>query len=131
MANSFLGGSEMGIRAEMIGMNNKLVQAELAAQKTASKEITASGKIKQTDKKYLDEVRKTAIEFESVFLGYMLKQMKKTVPADPLFGESVAKDIFQDMQYDNMAKEMAKAGGIGLATILYNQLSKVNNGEGK
>lgn len=129
MANNFLGSSEMGIRAEMIGMNNKLIQAELAAKKTAAVEINAVKNAKQPDKKYLNEIKKASIEFESVFLGYMLKQMKKTVPSDPLFGESVAKDIFQDMQYDNMAREMAKAGGIGLATILYNQLSKVNNGE--
>ncbi len=129
MANNFLGSSEMGIRAEMIGMNNKLIQAELAAKKTAAVEINGVKNAKQPDKKYLNEIKKASIEFESVFLGYMLKQMKKTVPSDPLFGESVAKDIFQDMQYDNMAREMAKAGGIGLATILYNQLSKVNNGE--
>jgi len=114
--SNFLGGAEISARTEMLGLTNQLQNAEMQAQKAEN-----TGGAKSADK-----VKKVAVEFESIFLGYMLKQMRKTVPDDPLFGNSTAKDIFYDMHYDNMAKEMAKAGGIGLATILYNQLSKMD-----
>jgi flagellar protein FlgJ len=117
--SDFIGSSEIAARTEMLGMNNQLQNAQLQAQKTESKK----------DPKFLAKVKSTSIEFESIFLGYMMKQMKKTVPEDALFPNSPAKDIFEDMHYDNIAKELAKAGGIGLASILYNQISKLDAGE--
>ncbi len=109
----FLGSSEIAARADMLGMTNKLQQAEMQAQKTE----------KVHDAKYLASIKKVSEEFESIFLGYMLKQMRKTVPDDPLFGNSTAKDIFLDMHDEAMSKDLAKAGGIGLAAILYKQLA--------
>lgn len=113
----FLGGSEIAARAQMLSIDSKLASAEIAAKKTG----TDASKTGETAR-----LRKVSQEFESIFLGYMLKQMRKTVPPDPLFGSSTAKDIFYDMHDDEMAKELSKAGGIGLAVILFNQLSKSN-----
>jgi len=111
----FIGNTQIGLRAEMARMDNTLRQAEIQAQKTE----------KTSKEAYLSQIKTVSQEFESIFLGYMLQQMNKTVPEDPLFGNSTAKDIFTDMHHSNMAKEMAKAGGIGLASIIYNQLAKM------
>ena len=55
----------------------------------------------------------------------MLKQMRNTIPEDPIFGKSNAKDIFESMYDDATSKELSKAGGIGLASILYKQLATI------
>jgi flagellar protein FlgJ len=121
--SDFLGGAEISVRAGMLNMNNTLEQAKVEASKTTKTD--KSGEISEADKaKELARIRDVSQQFESIFLSYMMKQMKKTIPEDSLFGDSNAKDIFYDMHYDNLGKEMSKAGGIGLATILYNQLAK-------
>jgi Rod binding domain-containing protein len=38
-------------------------------------------------------------------------------------GNSTAKDIFSDMHDDEVSKDLSKAGGIGLATMIYKQLA--------
>jgi Rod binding domain-containing protein len=113
----FLGGAEVTARTEMLGMTNTLQQAQIQAKKTEGTK----------DADYMKQIKKVSADFESIFLGYMLKQMRKTVPEDPLFGNTNAKDIFYDMYDDATAKELSKAGGIGLAAILYKQLSTIEN----
>jgi flagellar protein FlgJ len=109
----FLGGAEITARTEMLGITNKLQDAQIAAAKTKEVNKTA----------YLQSIKNVSKQFESIFLGYMLQQMRKTVPEDPIFGNSAAKNIFSDMHDEALSKEMANAGGIGLAAMLYKQLA--------
>src|SRR5450759_2026792 len=99
----FLGSSEMIARTDMQGMTNKLQQATIQASKTEN--------VKSAD--YLARIKSVSRDFESIFLGYMLQQMRKTIPEDSLMGNSPAKDIFMGMQDEEMAKELSRAGGIG------------------
>jgi flagellar protein FlgJ len=99
----------------MLNFTNSIQQAELQAKKVENKNKA----------EYLKQLEQVTKEFESIFLSYMLKQMRKTIPEDPLLGNSVAGDIFYDLYDDAVSKEFSKAGGIGLATILYNQLAKL------
>ncbi|MCX7698941.1 MAG: rod-binding protein [Candidatus Goldbacteria bacterium] len=111
----FLFNSEIIARKEMLNLANTVQQAEIQAKKVENKNKT----------EYLKQLESVTKEFESIFLSYLLKQMRKTIPEDPLFGNSIAKDIFYDF-YDNaISREFSKAGGIGLAAILYNQLAKL------
>src|ERR1017187_5502565 len=109
----FLGGSEIIARTDMLSMTNKMQEAALQANKAQN----------VNDPKYLAQVKNVSREFESIFLNYMLQQMRKTVPEDTLTGESAAKDIFMGMQDEETSKDLSKAGGIGLAAILYTQLA--------
>ena len=95
----------------MLNMTNKVQQAELLTKKTQVK-----------DSAYIAQLQKVSRDFESIFLSYMLKQMRRTVPESTLIEKSVAKDIFYEMHDEEIAKELAKAGGIGLGAILYKQL---------
>ena len=109
----FLGTSEIFAKTDMLGMTNRLQEAQTQANKTENVK----------DPKYLAQIKNVSREFESIFLGYMLKQMRKTVPEDTLMGNSPAKDIFLGMQDDELSKELSRAGGIGLAAMLYSQLA--------
>jgi Rod binding domain-containing protein len=64
-------------------------------------------------------------DFESIFFGLMLKEMRKTVPEDTLLGDDAhAQEMFQGMMDDSVAKEMAAHGGSdSLATEMYRQLA--------
>jgi flagellar protein FlgJ len=77
--------------------------------------------IEEKDKEKLMGVCK---QLEANFISLMLKEMKKTIPEDPLTGDSLANDIFTSMLYDKYAELMAQSGGFGLAEEIYNQLSK-------
>jgi len=67
-------------------------------------------------------------QMESLFLGYLLKEMRATVPRSGLINGGMAEEIFTSMLDQALAGEMAGRGGIGLATILMNQLSGESRG---
>jgi flagellar protein FlgJ len=70
-----------------------------------------------SDNKLLD----LSYEMESIFIGQMLRTMRNTVMETDFFGKSMAKDIFNDMLYDEYAKLMARTDQFGLARQIYNQ----------
>ena len=72
------------------------------------------------DKKKLKEV---CHQFESIMMSMMYKQMKATIPTDETSGNNQAKDIYQGMLDDELMNRSGERG-IGLADILYKQLSK-------
>lgn len=67
------------------------------------------------------------LDFESIFVKMMLKEMRATVDksADIMSG-GFAGDIYQDMLDDEYAKSMSKTADFGLADNLYRQLSRVS-----
>lgn len=69
------------------------------------------------------ELREACRGFEAMFLSMMYKQMRATVPEDSLFGESNAQKIFEDMRDSELMKQAAESGGVGLADMMYRQLS--------
>jgi Rod binding domain-containing protein/murein DD-endopeptidase MepM/ murein hydrolase activator NlpD len=61
--------------------------------------------------------------FEAVFLQKMWEQMRKTVPREG-FLHSKDEETYQSLFDVELCKKMASAGGIGLADMLYEQLSR-------
>lgn len=81
--------------------------------------------LKEATAKQDDEVLKEACqEFEAYYLQQVFKEMRKTVPESGLFEKSAGREIYEDMLYEEYAKEMSKGTAIGLADMLYKQLSK-------
>ncbi len=66
--------------------------------------------------------------FESYFLQMMYKSMRNTVNSSgSVIPQSNAEKIFQDMLDEENSKKAAESGnGIGLAQMLYKQLSRQN-----
>lgn len=69
------------------------------------------------------ELKKACQSFEAIILQQMLTTMRKSVPKDGLMDSGYAQDMYQSMSDENLAKEMAKGRGIGLADALFRQLS--------
>lgn len=88
------------------------------------KGISANAGLSPDVEKKKKELMKACQDFESIFLNIMLQEMRNTVPKDELTEQSLGKDIFESMLYEKYADEMAKSNSIGLAKIIYDQLSK-------
>jgi flagellar protein FlgJ len=69
-------------------------------------------------------IRKVAQQFESMFTRMMLKSMRDTVGTDPLFG-SDAQKTYQAMYDDQLAIQLSKGRGLGLADMLVRQLQRL------
>ena len=82
-------------------------------------EATKTAKEKQDDKK----LKAACKDFEAMFLNLMYTKMRETGPKNTLFGDSNEEQILQSMLDTELTKKMADAGGMGLADMLYRQLS--------
>jgi flagellar protein FlgJ len=67
------------------------------------------------------KLKKTCQDMEAVFLNIMMTNMRKTVQKSKLVDTS-QEDTMQSMLDSEITKNMAKAGGMGLADMLYRQL---------
>ncbi len=76
------------------------------------------------------ELKEACDQFEEYFLNLMFKEMNKTINKDDsensMFKESQAESITKDYLYQEYAKSMTAAGGIGLSNQMYTQMQKQN-----
>jgi peptidoglycan hydrolase FlgJ len=70
-----------------------------------------------------EAIRETAKQFESLFTTMMLKSMRDASPGDSMFG-SDQQDFYQDMFDQQLAVQLSKGKGLGLADVLVQQLMK-------
>ena len=85
------------------------------------KEPSAYDKAKEKRSKRLMDA---CVEAESLFVGQMLKQMRSTVTKGELLHGGQTEEIFEDMLYDQYALSMSKTANLGIAKMMYQQLSK-------
>lgn len=62
-------------------------------------------------------------DMEAVFLNMLLTRMRATVPKNSLTGNS-KQDIAQSLLDTELTQNMARAGGTGLADVLYRQMQQ-------
>lgn len=62
-------------------------------------------------------------DMEAVFLNILLSRMRATVPKSDLTG-SKQEELLQSMLDTELTQNMARAGGSGLADMLYKQLTQ-------
>lgn len=90
--------------------------AHFAAEGQKPNQIIASLK-KFTDEK--QQLKDSAKEWESFFVGMLLKEMQKTVKKDPMFHGGQGEEIFGDMLADETARNIARStDGFGIASML-------------
>ena len=61
-------------------------------------------------------------ELEHYFLFTLLKEMRKTVPDDGLFGGGPERQLYDEMLDDALSAAMAKSGQLGVADTIEAQL---------
>lgn len=99
-------------------MDEAVAKTETAAKTTGQKTLTP-----EEDKK----MREACRGMEAVFLNMMLSQMRATVPKAGLTGSSNQEETMRSMLDTEMTKNLAEAGGIGLADMIYRQLLQEKN----
>ncbi|HVS77780.1 MAG TPA: flagellar assembly peptidoglycan hydrolase FlgJ [Steroidobacteraceae bacterium] len=73
-------------------------------------------------------LRAAAQQFEALFTSMVLKSMQKANFKDPLFG-SDQQSFYQDMYDEQLALQISKGPGLGLADMLVQQLRRGGLGE--
>ncbi len=72
----------------------------------------------------LAEIKKGAKAFESYFIQSLLKEMRKGVPKSEESGVGLGQDLYESMFDEEIAKKISESGGIGLAKMLTEKLSR-------
>jgi Rod binding domain-containing protein len=72
----------------------------------------------------------TAREFEAVFLGQMAKIMMETVEIGDEFSGGHGEEMFRGVLAEKLGAEMARAGGVGIAPAVMEQIIKMQGGNG-
>jgi len=76
------------------------------------------------------ELKKACADFESLFVYYLFKTMRKTVPSGGLLDGFPGKDTYTMIMDQKVAEDLTKRGnGVGLQKILFDQLGKVGPGK--
>lgn len=72
-----------------------------------------------------EKLKEACREMEAYFIQHLYKTMKtSTQLGDGIVPKGQHEEIFEDMLIEEQSKEATKAGGIGLADMLYKQLTK-------
>lgn len=77
------------------------------------------------------QIKQLAEEFESLFLGIVLKSMRDTVPKDGLVNGGNAEEIYRSMLDTEYSKQMARQRSTGLANNIEDYLLKAYGAEAK
>jgi flagellar protein FlgJ len=96
---------------------------EAISHRVDSKRITAEDP---------SEIEKACTDMESLFISYLLKEMRATIPKDGFIGKGKGEEIYTSMLDSQLAKELAAERGIGLSPLLHEgMLRKENNVDGE
>lgn len=118
------------------GIVNNAVTGRIKPSESSLKQMLSKGdfdtELKSAVEKYnpakMDKTHKklwdACVEAESLFVGKMLKEMKKTVPKDQWLHGGQAEEIFEDMLYDEYSLQMSKNCDFGMARMLYDEMSR-------
>jgi Rod binding domain-containing protein len=85
-----------------------------ATPQATAAELAKRGKIKQT-----------AEAFESSFLSVMMQQMFTGIKSDGMFEGGPGEEMFRSVLTDAMAKQMSRAGGVGIAASVEREMLKL------
>jgi len=68
------------------------------------------------------QLKKACADFESIFIHYILKSARKSLPQNGLFDNSQEQKVYNSMADQAMSENIARGRGMGLGKLLYNQL---------
>ncbi|WP_051412029.1 rod-binding protein [Halonatronum saccharophilum] len=104
-------------KLNLSGSNKKKVKNDF--KNILNQEVEKGQKSSSKD----EDLKKVSQEFESIFLSMMFKQMRDAGFKSDLLDSGLSREVFEDMYYDKVAEEASKQGGLGIAELVYQQLS--------
>lgn len=72
-----------------------------------------------------DRIRETAEAFEASFVAQMLRPMFEGISTDAPFGGGEAEATWRGFLIDEMGKQVARSGGIGLADQVVSEMIRL------
>ncbi len=70
------------------------------------------------------DLMKACNEMESLFVAKMFKTMRDNIEKTGWINGGFAEEVFSDMLYDEYAMKVSENSKLGLATMLYDELSR-------
>ncbi|MDF2524233.1 MAG: hypothetical protein K0R31_1874 [Clostridiales bacterium] len=105
------------------GINNNMdiniKASQSKAQQNEFEEMLQQVQGEKDEKKLMEACK----NLESVFVNMMFKQMQSTVQKTGLTDGGFGEEIYNDMLLEKYAEEATKGSGLGLAQVMYKQLS--------
>ena len=86
----------------------------------SAREKAGSGKAEREQKKLWD----ACVEMESLLVGRMMKEMRKSVEKTGWINGGHAEEIFEDMLYDEYSLDISRNSNLGLAKMLYEDMKR-------
>ncbi len=71
-----------------------------------------------------ERLRQVVQDFEALFLSYLLKTMRQALGKSGFLDGGLAQEVYEGLFDYEVARTLAKAGGIGLGPILERQLQQ-------
>lgn len=106
---------------------NSNIDMNVKASQTKAKENEFEAMLKEAQSEKDDKkLMETCKSLEAVFVNMMFKQMQSTVQKTGLADGGFAEDMYNDMLTEKYSEEATKGSGLGLAQIMFKQLSKMN-----
>jgi len=105
--------------SDPVNTATSMFQARVA---TTNRRLASVQSELQSKKAADDDLEKACEQFESLMLNFMIREMRATVPKNPLLPRSMAEEIFTGMLDEKIAGEMAQNGGIGISRMIFDQL---------
>ena len=71
------------------------------------------------------KIRETAQKFEASFLSVMMQSMTAGMKTPEIGGGGAGEDMFKSLLSEEMAKQVVKSGGIGVAASIQKEMLKM------
>ena len=91
-----------------------------SAPSLSAREKAGAGKAAHEQKKLWD----ACVEMESLLVGRMMKEMRKSVEKTGWINGGQAEEIFEDMLYDEYSLDISRNSNLGLAKMLYEDMKR-------
>ncbi|HID96482.1 MAG TPA: hypothetical protein EYP53_10580 [Candidatus Latescibacteria bacterium] len=89
------------------------------------KSLSEPIKTKEVGKKVTEDfkLKKACQDFEALFIFYLLKVMRKSIPQNGYLDGGIGRGIFQGIMDEKVAEKVSRTGQIGIWKVLYDHLS--------
>ncbi len=113
-------------------MNNMMINQSGRAQLDKSSSLIQKSKVDAFAPRFEDilkskdraELEKVAKEFEELFVGVLMKNMRSTILKSDISKSSYQKEIFESMLDDEYSKEIASTGSFGIGKLIIDNFEK-------
>lgn len=112
----------------LMNMANPAMALQLGQGQMANVQLDRAKGIASQENLDLKAAKQAAEDFEAVFLSQMMQPIFDTIPEDSLFGQGPGFKVYQGMLVQEMGKSIAKAGGVGIAKHVMDEIIKLQEG---